>query len=69
MAYAPTEWKDKVVERPRTFTVQNNTDGTITLIPAEGIVHEAGTPVNAANMNNIEQGIAEAQILYWTGVI
>lgn len=59
MAYIKTDWKDKVVEKPRTFTMQNNPDGTVTLIPAEGAIYESGTPVNAANMNKIEQGIEE----------
>ncbi|GGA31663.1 hypothetical protein [Psychrobacillus lasiicapitis] len=57
MAYEPTEWKNREVEKPRTFTVQNNDDGTITLIPAEGQVTEPGTPITASNMNKIEQGI------------
>lgn len=59
MAYIKTDWKDKVVEKPRTFTIQENPDGTVTLIPDEGTVYEVGTPVNAANMNKIEQGIEE----------
>lgn len=52
-------WKDKVVERPRTFTSQNNADGTITLVPAPGQIIEAGTPVNAANLNGIEADLKE----------
>lgn len=57
MAYTPTTWKNKIVERPRTFQFQQNADSTVTLIPSEGSVTEAGTSVNATNMNNIEQGI------------
>lgn len=56
MGYTPTEWKDRVVEKPRTFNMQQNPDGTITLIPAPGTVVQEGTPVNAANLNKIEQG-------------
>ena len=33
-------WQDEIVEKPRTFEVQNNEDGTITLIPAPGEVYE-----------------------------
>lgn len=55
MAYEPTDWKNREVERPRTFTMQDNSDGTITLIPAEGKVSEPGTPIMAANMNKIEK--------------
>lgn len=58
MSYTKTEWKDRVVENARTYTVQNNTGGTITLIPAPGTVTEEGTPVNAANMNKIESELA-----------
>ncbi|OUM86644.1 MAG: hypothetical protein BAA01_11590 [Bacillus thermozeamaize] len=60
MAYTPTVWKNREVERPRTYQLQDNGDGTTTLIPAEGNVIEAGTPIIADNMNKIEQGIKEA---------
>lgn len=62
MAYVKTDWKNRVVEKPRTFTIQENADGTVTLIPAEGVIHEEGTPVAAAQMNKIEQGIVDAYI-------
>lgn len=51
---AKRTWKDRVVERPRTFSIQNNADGTITLIPAPGQIVEPGTPVNATNLNGLE---------------
>jgi hypothetical protein len=60
MAYTPTTWKDRVVEHPRTYTIQDNGDGTITLTPAPGTVYEPGTPVSAPNMNKIEQGLVDA---------
>ena len=60
MAYVPTDWKNREVERPRTFTAVDNPDGTITLVPAEGTISEPGTPIIAVNMNKIEQGIADA---------
>lgn len=64
MAYDPTVWKDRVVERPMTFNIVNNPDGTITLVPAPGVIAESGTPVNAANLNKLEQGLRshEAEI-------
>ena len=34
--YLKTEWIDRVVEKPNTFTVVENSDGTITLTPAPG---------------------------------
>ena len=58
MSYQPTVWKDRVVEKPRTFDVTNNPDGSITLEPKPGTIIEEGTPVNAANMNKLEQGLA-----------
>ena len=51
-------WQDRIVERPRTFTLQNNADGTITLIPAPGTIVQAGTPVNAGGLNGIEADLA-----------
>lgn len=57
MAYEPTIWKDRAVERPRTFNIVNNPDGTITLVPVPGVIAEEGTPVNAANLNKLEQGL------------
>lgn len=59
MTYTPTNWKDRIVEKPRTYTMQQNTDGTITLVPAPGNIIEEGTPVNAANLNKIENGIVD----------
>jgi hypothetical protein len=62
MAYTKKTWLDRVVEKPMTFTMQNNGDGTTTLIPAEGAIIAAGTPINAANMNNLEKQYDEALI-------
>lgn len=56
MSYNPVDWKDRIVEKPRTYYIQNNPDGTVTLIPAPGTVVQEGTPVNAANLNHMEQG-------------
>lgn len=57
MSYVKTVWKDRVVEKPRTFTITNNGDGTSTLTPAPGAITEAGTPVVAAELNRIENGV------------
>jgi hypothetical protein len=57
MAYEPTVWKNRVVERPLTFNIVNNPDGTVTLVPAPGVIVESGTPVNAVNLNKLEQGL------------
>ena len=52
------------MERPNTFEVQENPDGTITLIPTPGTVTQAGTPVNATNLNKIEDGIVNLENAY-----
>ena len=57
MAYNPTHWKDRVVERPRTYTEAVNSDGSKTYTPAPGEVVEAGTPQSATNFNHIEEGL------------
>ena len=58
MKYTPTTWKNRLVENPKTFQLQQNANGTVTLIPQEGLILEEGTPINAGAMNKIEQGIA-----------
>lgn len=57
MAYTKTLWKNRLVERPRTFRFQQNADGSVTLNPEEGQIIEAGTPVNAEKLNKIEDAL------------
>jgi hypothetical protein len=57
MSYTKNTWVDQDVERPKTYEVTNNQDGSITLTDSFGLVTELGTPVNADNMNHIEEGI------------
>lgn len=59
MGYRKTVWKNRSVEKPRTFQIRENDDGTVTLIPAEGSVTEPGTPIIATTMNNMEDAIEE----------
>jgi len=61
MAYQKTVWVDQDVENPRTYVMRDNGDDTVTLLDAFGTITELGTPVNAANMNHIEQGIADLE--------
>lgn len=58
--YTKTNWSDRVVENPSTYTMRNNSDETITLIPAPGTVRNSGTPIKAEYLNNMEKGIEEA---------
>ena len=62
MAYIKNTWTDQNVERPRTYDMQNNSDGSVTLIDSFGMVTDLGTPVNADNMNHIENGISNVGI-------
>ncbi|GHV32330.1 hypothetical protein FACS18949_02890 [Clostridia bacterium] len=60
MAYPKTSWQDEVRSpNGRTWKLQQNADGTITLIPAWTTI-QAGTPESASNFNNIEGGIDQA---------
>lgn len=62
MTYIKNTWVDQEVERPKTYEITNNADGSITLIDSFGLVSELGTPVNADNMNHIEEGIAACDL-------
>jgi len=57
--YTPVEWEDEVPgETPIKYVITGaNSDCTIALKTAP----TAGTPVNATNLNHIEQGIEDAQ--------
>lgn len=48
-------WLDRLVQFPKRFIMTDNGDGTITLDPSPGTVTQAGTPVNASNLNVIEK--------------
>lgn len=55
--YEKTNWQDHIVESPFTFVQTVNPDGSINLAPKQGEVLQQGTPVNARNLNRIEEGI------------
>lgn len=54
MAQARTVWVDHVVEKPHTYKETDNHDGTKTFADAFGKVIQQGTPINAANLNRLE---------------
>ena len=62
MGYVKNTWVDQDVERPKTYEVTTNQDGSITLTDSFGNVTELGTPVNAVNMNHIEDGLARTDL-------
>lgn len=60
MPYTKTNWVDRLVEFTNRFTKSNETATSVTLTADSGVVTQAGTPISAANLNKIEQGIADA---------
>lgn len=64
MAYKRTNWKDHVVERPRTYTKVSNSDGSETYTPSPGQVLQQGTPQSATNFNNLEEGLQHCSVAF-----
>jgi hypothetical protein len=60
MAFTKTNWQDRIIERPNTYSVEDNIDGTITLTPVTGVVTQAGTPLSGDNLNTMEDRIGSA---------
>ena len=61
MSYKILVWKDHAVTPGNTYTVTENSDGTITLTPAGKVVQQ-GTNMSAVNFNNMEMGIFAANM-------
>ena len=51
--FNPINWKDRIVERPRTYTEVTNPDGSRTDTPAPGEIQEPGTQISATNLNQM----------------
>jgi hypothetical protein len=58
MTFTKTNWQDRIIERPNTYSAEDNIDGTITLTPVTGVVTQEGTALNANNLNTMEDRIA-----------
>lgn len=58
--YQKTDWKDHVVQRPKTYTETVNADGSKTFTDAPGEIIQQGTPMSATNFNVMEVGIGDA---------
>ena len=63
LLYKATKWLDHVTQYPMRRRITNNKDGTADIVRAEGDVIQQGTPRNAKNYNNMEEGILANQIL------
>jgi hypothetical protein len=59
MAYTKTTWRDRQVQFPLRFQ-QAVSGSQVTLTPDEGTVIQAGTPLTAANLNNLESQYDQA---------
>ena len=55
--YEKTNWQDHIVENPFAFLQTTNADGTINLEQKPGEILQEGTPVNARNLNHLEDGV------------
>ena len=60
--FNPISWKDRIVQRPRTYTETRNQDGSRTDTPAPGEIQEPGTQISATNLNQMDFGIQDAKI-------
>lgn len=60
MPYAKTVWKDRAVQFPNRFIKSEETGDQVTLIQSPGTITQVGTPINAAVLNKLEQGVADS---------
>ena len=65
--FVTTTWTNRQVQFPSRFTKSGETATTVTLTASPGTVTQAGTPISALNMNRIEQGVFDAQLLAYMG--
>lgn len=56
-SYTKTTWIDRAVQFVRRYRDESNVQKTFT--PDEGTIYAAGTPLNAVNLNKLEQGVAD----------
>lgn len=69
MIYSKTNWTDRVVQFPNRYDKSGETSTQVTLAANPGTVTQTGTPLNAANLNKIENAIEELDIMYWMGAM
>ncbi len=53
-------WKDEVVEYPGRYKETTNTDGTVDHVKSPGEIVQPGTPLNAVNLNDMDEAAWEA---------
>lgn len=65
MSYnSKVNWKDRVVQYPRTYSETVNQNGTKTFAPAPGTVTQEGTPQNAANFNKMDEALQHLSVAF-----
>jgi len=57
--YSKIGWKNRIIQRPRTYQETTNSDGSVTHTPAPGTVLQEGTPRSAETMDHMDQGIKD----------
>jgi hypothetical protein len=67
MSYTTTTWSDRIVQFPNRYTKTDETVNQVTLSLSPGTITQNGTPVNAGNLNKIEEGIYNAQLMLYMG--
>jgi hypothetical protein len=65
--YETNVWKNRTVQFPNRFTKSGETATSVTLVANPGTVTEAGTAISSNNMNRMERGIFDAQLLAYMG--
>ena len=55
--YNRVNFKDRLTEFPLRRLLVKNSDGTTDIQRSQGEVFEAGTPINARNLNNMDEQI------------
>ena len=60
MAYSPTVWADRISANPGQFSTTGSVPGNVTLTLNDS-PSQAGTPVTAARMNNIETELVKLE--------
>jgi hypothetical protein len=61
--YSQTTWRDRSVQFPNRYTKSAESSTSVTLTANPGTVTQIGTPLSSNNMNNIEEGIFNANLL------
>ncbi|MFM1655663.1 integrase [Brevibacillus sp. B_LB10_24] len=61
MTYVKQQHINRLVDRPNTYVLSENGDGTVQIVPAWNVI--AGTPVDDVRLNHMEDGIEGAHLL------